>query len=295
MADSYSSKLQLWEGWMPALVKGPAPPTIGERGLNGPHYRLEFADRLYAGESLHGNGQIREGADPFTLQWFLDIENARHSRQGGWIPRLLEFSKHGGETLLGLGNGLGTDWVQYARHGAEVVACCPSAEQLALIQRNFELRGLRGVFLHANPQALPLESASIDVVCVTNLLQDVPDPPAVISEIYRVLKPGGKALAVTPARFDIDYWRRRCLPWDGWLRARNLQNAPTISFSGRTLRQFFTRFVESRVYKRHLRRSEVPHLWRWLPHSQLERLFGRLLIIKAFKPLSAAMAVQMAA
>jgi hypothetical protein len=122
MADSYSSKLQLWEGWMPALVKGPAPPMIGERGLNGPHHRLEFADRLYAGESLHFNGQLREGADPFTLQWFLDIENARHSRQGRWIPRLLEFAKHGGETLLGLGNGLGTDWVQYARHGAVCAA-----------------------------------------------------------------------------------------------------------------------------------------------------------------------------
>jgi ubiquinone/menaquinone biosynthesis C-methylase UbiE len=132
-------------------------------------------------------------------------------------------------------------------------------------------------------------------VCVTNLLQDVVDPPAVINEIYRVLKPGGKALVVTPARFDIDYWRHRCLPWEGWLRAHRPQSAQTPSFSGRTLRQCFTRFVELHVYKRHLRRSEVPHLWRWLPHSQLERLFGRLLIIKAFKPLSAAIAVQMAA
>ena len=81
---------------MPALVKGPAPPMIGERSLKGPHYRLEFAEHLYAGESLHFNGQVREGADPFTLQWFLDIENARHNRQGRWIPRLLEFTKHGG-------------------------------------------------------------------------------------------------------------------------------------------------------------------------------------------------------
>ena len=95
-------------------------------------YRLEFADRLYAGEAFHANGRIYEGAEPFTLQWFLDIENSRHGRQGRWIPRLLEFVKHGGETLLGLGNGLGTDWIQYARHGAEVIACCPAAEQLAL-------------------------------------------------------------------------------------------------------------------------------------------------------------------
>src|SRR5690242_2347582 len=98
MADSYSSKLQLWEGWMPALVKGPAPPVLGERN-NGRHYRVDLADRLYAGEALQTNGRVSEGIEPFTLQWYLDIENSRHSRHGRWIPRLLEFTKHGGETL----------------------------------------------------------------------------------------------------------------------------------------------------------------------------------------------------
>src|SRR5690349_3456267 len=180
MADSYSSKLQLWEGWMPALVRGPAPPTARERSLVGPHYRVEFADRLYAGETLQANGRVREGAEPFSLQWYLDIENARHSRHGRWIPRLLEFSKHGGETLLGLGNGLGTDWVQYARHGAKVVVCGPSAEQLALARRNFELRGLEGRFVNTPPTTLPLDSASIDVACVSGLFHELADPRPVV-------------------------------------------------------------------------------------------------------------------
>ena len=277
---------------MPPLVKGPAPPLLSDRPLPA-SYRLELADRLYAGEALHVNGRFRERAEPFTLQWFLDIENARHHRYGSWIPRLLEFVKHGGETLLGLGSGLGTDWVQYARHGAEVIACCPSAEQLALIQCNFALRGLHGVFLHANPVSIPLEPASIDVVCIANLLENVANPSAVIDEIYRLLKPGGKVLAVTPARFDLEYWRR-CLPWYAWLRRKAL-HAESASFSARSLRQLFGRFVEARVYKRQLRRGEVSHLWRWLPHPLLERLFGRLLIIKAFKPLSAAIPVPLAA
>lgn len=295
MADSYSSKLQLWEGWMPALVKGTASPVSSDRPFPMPHYRLEFADRLYAGETLHANGRLRDGAEPFTLQWFLDIENARHSRYGSWIPRLLEFVKHGGETLLGLGNGLGTDWVQYARHGAQVIACSPSAEQLALIQRNFALRGLNGVFLHSHPTTIPLESASIDVVCVANLLEEVADPLSVIEEIYRLLKPGGKVLAVTPARFDLDFWLRWCLPWTSKLRRRTPANLEMASFSARTLRQLFGRFVEAHVYKRQLRRAEVPNWWRWLPHPLLERAFGRMLIIKAFKPLSAAILVPLAA
>ena len=39
----------------------------------------------------------------------------------------------------------------------------------------------------------------------------------------------------------------------------------------------------------------VPHLWRWLPLSLLERLAGRLFVFKGFKPVSAARAEQSAA
>jgi SAM-dependent methyltransferase len=294
MADSYSSKLQVWEGWMPAVLKG-QPSVSEDRIFPMPNYRLDLADHLYANETLHANGRMRDPAEPYTLQWFLDIENARHSRSGSWIPRLLEFVKHSGETFLGLGNGLGTDWVQYARHGAQVIACSPSTDRLALVQRNFSLRGLNGVFLHSHPANIPLESASIDVVCVANLLEEVSDPSVVIDEIYRLLKPGGKVLAVTPARYDLHFWRRYWLPWLLRFRRRDTIDAAPNSFSARGLRQLFGRFIEAHVYKRQLRRSEVPHLWRWLPHPLLERAFGRMLILKAFKPLSAAIVVPMAA
>jgi SAM-dependent methyltransferase len=263
----------------------PLWPPGGERGQQ----TALLAARLTADEVFGAVNRIRAGAEPFTLQWFLDVEIARHSRHGRWIQRLLEFQKHSGETLLGLGTGLGADWVQYARHGAEVVVCSPSLEQLALVQRNFALRDLPGQFLHARPTALPLEAASIDVACLTGLLGDA-DPQPLVDEVYRVLKPGGKVLAVTPARYDIDFWRRLWLPW----RRRTPSPAGPVSFSGRSLRRLFGRFTEHRIHKRQLRRSEVPHLWRWLPLSLLERLFGRVLVLKAFKPLSAAMALHSA-
>jgi SAM-dependent methyltransferase len=293
MEGSYPRKLRIWDG-SAALVQdlsgphsawmsqGPAPAH------QGPHGAADFAERLYACEALAG-GAVRgdEGPEPYTLQWFLEIEAKRHSRQGRWIPRLLEFAKHSGETLLGLGHGLGTDWLQYARHGAAVVVCSPSGTQLSLVRRNFELRGLSGRFLHAAPASLPLEGASIDVACISGLLELVPDPRAVLDEVYRVLKPGGKVLAVTPARYDVDFWYRLCFFWQRWF-TRKPAEPPTPRFSARGLRRLFGRFIEHRVHKRHLRRSEVPHLWRWLPLPLLERLLGRVLVIKAFKPLSAA-------
>jgi ubiquinone/menaquinone biosynthesis C-methylase UbiE len=233
-----------------------------------------------------------ETIEPFSLQWFLDAEHQRHHRHARWLPSALEFNKHGGETILGLGTGLGTDWVQYARQGASVTVCSPSSDQLALVQRNFELRDLSARFVQAAPTSLPLDPASIDVVCLSDLLHRVGDPLAVVDEVFRVLKPGGKVLAITRAKYDIDFWRRLLLPWRWRLRRRM---AAEPSYSARRLRGLFHRFVEHRVHKRHLRRADVPHVWRLMPTSILGRMIGRMLILKAFKPLSSAIPVPMAA
>jgi SAM-dependent methyltransferase len=299
MESSYPSKLRVWDGPAAAVVSDFTPLNGHPLPWSASPAR-DDAERLFACEALTPPASGRhadEVPEPYTLQWFLSIENQRHSRQGRWIPRLLEFAKHAGETLLGLGNGLGTDWLQYARHGASVIVCSPSAQQLALIRRNFELRSLGGRFLHSAPTALPLDGNSIDVACVSSLLHEVDDPQAVVEEVYRVLKPGGKVLAVLPARYDVDFWFHTCFWWHRWLGTR-FQPPPRSSpgFTGRGLRRcLFRRFVEHRVHKRQLRRSEVPHVWRWLPRPLLERLMGRVLVLKAFKPLSAAIAAQAAA
>ena len=267
--------------------------AVSPTSLRGPHHPREFAQKLYAFEALQPAARMPVPAvepEPYSLQWFLDIESHRHSRHGRWIPKLLEFAKHSGETLLGLGHGLGTDWAQYARHGASVIVCSGSPSQLELVRRNFVLRGLTGRFVHAVPMQLPLESCSVDVACLSSLHHGIDHPEAVVEEVYRVLKPGGKVLAVTPARFDVDFWARHCFFWSRWLTPakRRPPINPAHRSSALALCRLFGRFTEHRVRKRQLRRSEVPHLWRWMPLALLARMMGRVLILKAFKPLSAA-------
>jgi SAM-dependent methyltransferase len=279
MADSCPGHLHLWEGWLSPPLGKAGPAAAGQTPS------ANLAARLFAAEALSSRHPSR--AEPFSLAWFLDLEAARHGRHGSWLPRLLEFGKHGGETLLGLDDGLGTDWAVYARNGCEVVGCGPAAERLALARRNFELRGLPGRFLHASPDALPLSSGSIDVACVAGLLSG-PAPAAVVEEVYRVLKPGGKVLALARARYDVDFWCRVWLPWRPRQGPGALPSGPTPAFSGRALRRLFAHFADHHIYRRHLRRADVPPLWRWLPLPLLERLLGRVLVLKAFKPVSAA-------
>jgi SAM-dependent methyltransferase len=59
---------------------------------------------------------------------------------------------------------------------------------------------------------MPFPDASMDVVLITQVLEHIPEPIAVISEIRRVLKPGGTLLLSVPSIFPQhgspgDYWR----------------------------------------------------------------------------------------
>lgn len=298
MESPFPGKLRYWDGWSQATVRQ-RTASIQFQAAFEEMSGLDRAERLFAAEALYPLASRRHrqmAPEPFSLQWFEEIESVRHGRQGAWIPKLLEFGKHAGETLLGLGNSLGTDWVQYARHGATVVVCSPSVEHLTLARRNFELRGLSARFLHSQVAALPLETSSIDVVCLCNLLHELQDAGPVIDEVYRVLKPGGKVLSLAPARHDVSFWYQCCFPWLKLFPSRMAEGAEdSIRYSRRDLRRLFGRYVEHRIHKRHLRRSEVPHLWRWAPRPVLERIMGRILVLKAFKPLSAAIAAQLAA
>ncbi len=53
-------------------------------------------------------------------------------------------------------------------------------------------------FQHADAHALPYSSGSIDCVVVSRLFLIVPDKEGIVSEIHRVLKPGGRCFIAEP-------------------------------------------------------------------------------------------------
>ena len=252
MEGPSAANLRIWSGWTRNSVGGRwLPPSATRPTL------LPRGDEYYFAETMSSRRPRHlPTAEPYSLQWFLNIEAPRHGRQGKWIPRLLEFAKHSGETTLGLGDTLGTDWVQYARHGASVVACALSPEYLELTRRNFDVRGLKGRFLHCAPGCLPLESSSIDVVCVSSFMQEEGDPQAVVREIYRVLQTRRQGPGIIPAKYDVDFWFSLCFPWTRLFVKRR---PPTdgAKYSRRRLKKLFRASSNTASISAQLRRSDV--------------------------------------
>jgi SAM-dependent methyltransferase len=101
-----------------------------------------------------------------------------------------------GEVVLDLGSGGGIDVLLSARRvgpAGKAYGLDMTDEMLALARDNQRKAGVDNVeFLKGDIEAIPLPDASVDVIisnCVVNLAAD---KRQVISEAFRVLKPGGR-------------------------------------------------------------------------------------------------------
>jgi SAM-dependent methyltransferase len=103
-------------------------------------------------------------------------------------------------TILDVGAGTGTLIREASRRWpeAELIALDPSAEMLAVAGAHLRGDGASRVRLEvAAAAAMPLSTGSVDVAVSSFTLQLVPDRPAALREIHRVLRPGGRLAYVT--------------------------------------------------------------------------------------------------
>jgi demethylmenaquinone methyltransferase/2-methoxy-6-polyprenyl-1,4-benzoquinol methylase len=93
-----------------------------------------------------------------------------------------------GEKILDLAAGTGTSSVALAKTGADVTAADFSAGMIAVGRRKHP--GF--TFVEADAMALPFGDDEFDAVTISFGLRNVEDPKKALSEMYRVLKPGGR-------------------------------------------------------------------------------------------------------
>lgn len=163
-----------------------------------------------------------------------------------------------GEIAVDVGSGTGEDVLAFATYGARAIGVEPSpglraeaarravsaAETVGRAAAAEYVEGgaeaVRGVgaaveYVEGQAEALPFEDASVDVLRCERVLQHVDDPAAAVTEMARVLRPGGRIVLI-----DTDWGTAIIHPADPDVLQRMVgyfRGETANPFSGRRLRE----------------------------------------------------------
>src|SRR6266481_7279809 len=152
----------------------------------------DLKERVRAFWQAHPCGTKFSDAEMGSPEFFERVEAHRYTKE--WhIPEAADFAGARGSSILEIGCGMGTDGAQFAQAGAQYTGIDLTQAAIDLARKRFELSGLVGEFRVADAENLDFADASFDRVYSHGVLNHTPDTARAISEIHRVLKPGGQA------------------------------------------------------------------------------------------------------
>ncbi|GAA1794813.1 hypothetical protein GCM10009795_045440 [Nocardioides hankookensis] len=127
----------------------------------------------------------------------LDAQDAAPSieRLRAWALAAADVRR--GDSCVDVGSGTGTMTRRLARVAGpdgRVLGIEPNGMLRRVAEERCAAAGIEVEFCQGLATELPLPDASVDVVWCERVLQHVPDAQAAVTEIARVLRPGGRAL-----------------------------------------------------------------------------------------------------
>lgn len=127
-----------------------------------------------------------------TREYFDEVEERKY-RVEPHIPQFADFERWRGKKVLEIGCGIGTDTINFARHGAQVTAVDLSEKSLAVARQRATIFGLedRIRFVQADAEHLAesIPAEGYDLIYSFGVIHHTPHPERVLAQLPRFTKP----------------------------------------------------------------------------------------------------------
>jgi ubiquinone/menaquinone biosynthesis C-methylase UbiE len=238
---------------------------------------------VYFVDGEEGTWEFFQNIDRKFLKWHPFTQKAGYP----FMTNFVDMYDLKEKKVLDIACGSGVLTEQFVRMGAYVSAIDLTAKAVELTKKRMDLYGIEANVIQADGQELPFDDNSFDLVCAWGCLMHMPKTEQAIAEIKRVLKPGGKLVAMMyhknsiHLRLAIQFWKGviglKYLRYDNQLLINRYTdgndvggNALTKFYSVREFKQLFGDFSNIAV-QIHNHPSTIEHL----PHRILP--LGKLL------------------
>src|ERR1700722_10711682 len=137
---------------------------------------------------------IRHSTQPIGTKEYFDEVEARKYMVEFHIPAFADFEQWRGKKVLEIGCGIGTDTINFARHGAQVTTVDLSAKSMELAQQRAAVFNLQDKirFLPGNAEQLStfVHVEPYDLIYSFGVIHHTPRPDNVLEELRKYTHPG---------------------------------------------------------------------------------------------------------
>lgn len=162
---------------------------------------------------------IRHSTKPIgTKEYFDEVEQRKYFVEAH-IPEFAEFEKWRGKRVLEIGCGIGTDAINFVRHGAHLTTLELSKESLDITKKRFESYGLEANFILGNAEELDSlipEGEQFDLIWSFGVIHHSPHPEKILEKCNRYLKDDGeiRVMVYSKISYKLFYLMRETDLWD---------------------------------------------------------------------------------
>jgi 2-polyprenyl-3-methyl-5-hydroxy-6-metoxy-1,4-benzoquinol methylase len=161
---------------------------------------------------------IRHSNKPIgTREYFDEVEKRKYFVEPH-IPGFAEFEKWRGKKVLEVGCGLGTEAINFARHGADLTVIEISKESLDLAKKRFEVYGLTAHFILGNAEELDvfLAGQKFDLIWSFGVIHHSPHPEEILRKCKDLLKDDGeiRMMVYSKISYKLFHFMRETGVWD---------------------------------------------------------------------------------